>query len=140
LRTKNALRYRVESSALKINRCVVEGYGEIGLIQRKGIFHHSKLSTTAEPGEYDVEMSGAGPSGGMDQAFEAQAYRDRIAKMTDEQLIEEGKYYRQVVGYNLKPYDPRFQSMLNECIAEWRRRHPNLITAGPWTKPMTSSS
>jgi hypothetical protein len=124
LRTKNALRYRLESSALKINRCVVEGYGEIGLIQRKSVFHHSKLSTTAEPGEYDVEMSGAGPSGGMDQAFEAQAYRVRIGKMTEAELIEEGSYYRKVVGYNLIPYDPRFELMLGECKAEWRRRHP----------------
>jgi hypothetical protein len=124
LRTENALRYRLEIGALKINGCVVEGYGEVGLIQRKGVFHHSKLSTTADPGEYDVEMSGAGPSGGMDAAFGVVAYRERIAKMTDEQLIEEGKYYRQVVGYNLKPHDPRFEMMLAECKAEWRRRHP----------------
>jgi hypothetical protein len=67
-------------------------------------------------------MSGADPSGGMDSAFDVVAYRERITKMTDEQLVEEGKYYRQVVGYNLKPYNPRFQAMLTECIAEWRRR------------------
>jgi hypothetical protein len=71
-----------------------------------------------------VEMSGAGPSGGMDQAFEAQAYRVRIGKMTEAELIEEGSYYRKVVGYNLIPYDPRFELMLGECKAEWRRRHP----------------
>jgi hypothetical protein len=58
----------------------------------------------------------------MDAAFDTQAYRVRIQKLTDEQLIEEGKYYRRVVGYNLKPYDPRFEAMLGECIAEWRRR------------------
>jgi hypothetical protein len=124
LRTEDALRYRLESSTLKINCCVVEGYGEIGLIQRKSVFHHSKLSTTEDPGEYDVEMSGAGPSGGMDSAFDVVPYRERLGKMTDEELIEEGKYYRQVVGYNLKPYDPRFELMLAECKAEWRRRHP----------------
>jgi hypothetical protein len=68
-------------------------------------------------------MSGAGPSGGMDQAFDARAYRDRIVKMTDAELIEEGAYYRKVVGSNLKPYDPRFELMLSECKMEWRRRH-----------------
>jgi hypothetical protein len=73
-----------------------------------------------------VKMSGAGPSGGMDAAFDAKAYRARIGKMTDAELIEEGKYYRQVVGYNLKPHDPRFEAMLRECEAEWRRRYPKL--------------
>jgi hypothetical protein len=46
---------------------------------------------------------GAGPSGGMDQAFDVVIYRARISKMTDEELIEEGAYYRKVVGYGLKP-------------------------------------
>jgi hypothetical protein len=68
-------------------------------------------------------MSGAGPRGGVDPDFDVVAYRERIAKFTDEQLIEEGAYYREVVGFKLKPYNPRFQAMLDECIAEWRRRH-----------------
>jgi hypothetical protein len=70
------------------------------------------------------QMSGAGPRGGVDPDFDVVAYRVRIAKLTDAQLIEEGKYYRQVVGYRLQPYNPRFQAMLDECIAEWRRRYP----------------
>jgi hypothetical protein len=62
-------------------------------------------------------MSGAGPRGGIDAEFDAQVYRERIAKFTDAQLIEEGAYYRKVVGYRLKPDNPRFQGMLNECMA-----------------------
>jgi hypothetical protein len=69
------------------------------------------------------QMSGAGPRGGVDPDFDVVAYRVRIAKLTDAQLIEEGKYYRRVVGYRLQPYNPRFQAILDECIAEWRRRH-----------------
>jgi hypothetical protein len=60
----------------------------------------------------------------MDASFDVQAYRARLIMMDDAQLIEQGKYYRQVVGWNLKPHDPRFEAMLNECIAEWRRRYP----------------
>jgi hypothetical protein len=65
-------------------------------------------------------MSGAGPRGGIDAEFDPQGYRERITKFTDEQLIEEGEYYRKVVGYRLKPDNPRFQEMLDECIAEWQ--------------------
>jgi hypothetical protein len=71
-------------------------------------------------------MSGAGPSGGMDSEFDVLKYRKRVSALTDAQLIEEGKYYRQVVSYDLKPHDPRFQKMLDECIAEWRRRQPRV--------------
>ena len=60
-----------------------------------------------------------------------QEFRDRLAKMSDETLIQFGKdaaymsdpKIQRVVG-------PEFVMQLRECRAEWRRRNPKKKSGG----------
>jgi len=59
------------------------------------------------------------------QEFDVQQFRAEITKMSDAELISLGRSlrslcYPRVVAPNKSPFDIQ----LDECRAEWRRRHP----------------
>ena len=60
--------------------------------------------------------------------FDVEAIRAQIRKLSDAELIREGRAARQLVspvGRNGKPPRKVFMVGLEECLAEWwRRRHP----------------
>jgi len=69
------------------------------------------------------------------EAFDIDALRARLRKMSDEELREFGKAARYMVSPTAnmgKPPLPTFVLQLNEARAEWRRRHPRL--SGPATQ------
>lgn len=57
-----------------------------------------------------------------DDTFDVEEFRTRLRKWSDEELIRYGKACRSMCGRR----DPRPDSFiqLEECKAEWRRRHP----------------
>jgi hypothetical protein len=55
--------------------------------------------------------------------FDLEQHRERLRKMTDEQLLEHGKAARFMVKSDKNPL-PVYVIQLNEARAEWRRRHP----------------
>lgn len=62
-----------------------------------------------------------------DKYIDVEAIRAQLRKLSDAELIREGRAARQLVspaGRNGKPPRKVFVVGLEECIAEWRRRHP----------------
>ena len=65
----------------------------------------------------------------FDSRFDFDAYRVKLASMSLEKLIEEGKTLaflcspKQNFG---KPPKEQWTAQLKECRAEWRRRHPKM--------------
>jgi hypothetical protein len=60
-----------------------------------------------------------------------EGYRARLRKMTDEELIQEGKTGRYLCSPMAnfgKPPRKVFVVQLEEVKAEWRRRHPKTVT------------
>lgn len=57
--------------------------------------------------------------------FDREAFRKRLAKMTDSELIRFGKAAKEMCkdGFGQAPREA-FVIQLEECRAEWRRRHP----------------
>jgi hypothetical protein len=59
--------------------------------------------------------------------IDIEAFRARLRKLTDEELIREGKagrYMRSPMANFGKPPHEVFVVQLEEVKAEWRRRHP----------------
>jgi hypothetical protein len=60
--------------------------------------------------------------------FTAEDFRKRIQAMTDEQLIRYGKAARYMADpkYSAdgRTVEPVFKIQLQDCRAQWRRRHP----------------
>jgi hypothetical protein len=56
--------------------------------------------------------------------FDLEQHRERLRKMTDEQLLEHGKAAREMTK-DKNPL-PVFVIQLNEARKEWRRRHPQV--------------
>jgi hypothetical protein len=59
--------------------------------------------------------------------IDIEAFRARLCKLTDEELIREGKAGRQMCSSMAnfgKPPRKVFVIQLEEVKAEWRRRHP----------------
>jgi len=54
-----------------------------------------------------------------DDTLDLEKMRERLRKMTDEQLIRHGKAARSLAGTD----NPSFAIQLREARAEWRRRH-----------------
>jgi hypothetical protein len=54
--------------------------------------------------------------------FDLEEHRNRLRKMTDEQLLKHGKAAQELVK-NDKNRLPVYVIHLNEARAEWRRRH-----------------
>jgi hypothetical protein len=68
------------------------------------------------------------------EGFDIEKLRERLRKMTDEELREFGKAARYMVSPTAnmgKPPLPAFVLQLEEARAEWRRRHkgPELSSA-----------
>ena len=60
-----------------------------------------------------------------DKYIDVEAIRAQIRKLSDAELIREGRATRQLVSpWNGKPPRKVFMVGLEECLAEWRRRHP----------------
>ena len=61
---------------------------------------------------------------GPDQ-FDREAFRKRLAKMTDSELIRYGQAAKEMckAGFGQAPPET-FVIQLEECRAEWRKRHP----------------
>ena len=59
-------------------------------------------------------------------ALTVEKIRERLRKMTDEQLVQFGKAAREVCSSANRGKPPRevFVIQLNEAKAEWLRRHP----------------
>jgi hypothetical protein len=57
--------------------------------------------------------------------FDREAFRERLAKMTDSELIRHGKAARAMSksGFGEAPREA-FVIQLEDCWVEWRRRHP----------------
>jgi hypothetical protein len=61
-----------------------------------------------------------------DKYVDVEAIRAKLRKLSDVELIREGRAARQLVspvGRNGKPPRKAFMVCLEECIAEWQRRH-----------------
>jgi hypothetical protein len=57
--------------------------------------------------------------------FDIQQFRAQIAKMSDAELISMGRILRSLCEPRLvSPNKSTFDIQLEECRAEWRRRHP----------------
>jgi hypothetical protein len=57
--------------------------------------------------------------------FDVQQFRAEIAKMSDADLINMGRRLRSLCEPRLvSPNKSTFDIQLEECRAEWRRRHP----------------
>jgi hypothetical protein len=62
-------------------------------------------------------------------SVDLEEYRARLRKMTDEELIREGKAGRYLCSPAAnfgKPPRECFVIQLRECREEWRRRHPRV--------------
>ena len=62
------------------------------------------------------------------EGFDIEKLRERLRKMTDEELREFGKAARYMVSTSAnmgKPPLPTFVLQLEEARAEWKRRHPH---------------
>jgi hypothetical protein len=62
-----------------------------------------------------------------------EAYRARLSKMTDEELIREGRAGRHMCSPMVnfgKPPRKAFVVQLEEAKTEWRRRHPKTDNDG----------
>jgi hypothetical protein len=58
------------------------------------------------------------------QEFDVQQFRAEIAKMSDSELISLGRRLRSLCEPRLvSPNTSTFDIQLEECRAEWRRRH-----------------
>lgn len=57
-----------------------------------------------------------------DDAFDVEEFRTRLRKMSDGELIREGKAARYMAS--LKDTRQVFVTQLEECKAEWRRQPP----------------
>jgi hypothetical protein len=60
--------------------------------------------------------------------FRAEEFRNRLRAMSDEQLIRYGKAARYMTeprnSADKKTVRGVYRVQLQECIAEWKRRHP----------------
>jgi hypothetical protein len=65
--------------------------------------------------------------------WNADEFRQRIRKMTDEKLIQMGKAARYMAGprnsADKKTSRDVYRVHLHECVAEWKRRHPKPETS-----------
>jgi len=61
-----------------------------------------------------------------ESGFNLTAYAERVAEMTDDELLDEGKQLRKVVyPKRISGTGPSsFELRLEICRKEWRRRHP----------------
>ena len=60
------------------------------------------------------------------QEFDVQQFRAEIAKMSDAELISIGRSLRSLCHPRIvSPNKSTFDIQLEECRAEWRRRHPS---------------
>jgi hypothetical protein len=63
-----------------------------------------------------------------ERVFTADDFRERLGKMSDEQLLRYGKAARHMAdpGYSAdkRTVRPVYVVQLQECLAEWLRRHP----------------
>lgn len=64
-----------------------------------------------------------------DSGFNLAAYAERVAEMTDDELLEEGNELRRVVyPKRISGTGPSsFELRLEICRREWRRRHPRTL-------------
>ena len=69
-------------------------------------------------------MTSASGSGGIEQRFDREKYRDRLRDMCNKRLRKEGRAIRQMMKASLEPVRQDFFDQLEECKDEWRRRHP----------------
>jgi hypothetical protein len=53
--------------------------------------------------------------------------REQLQAMSDTQLIEFGKYARELAGIRVSGLPDPYEIKLRESLAEWRRRHPKRI-------------
>ena len=59
------------------------------------------------------------------QEFDLQQFRNQIAKMPEAELISLGRCLRSLCAPRVvSPNKSTFDIQLEECRAEWRRRHP----------------
>jgi hypothetical protein len=56
--------------------------------------------------------------------FDREAYRKRLHKMTDLELLQHSKAARDLFESELGESREVFAIRLEECRAEWKRRHP----------------
>jgi hypothetical protein len=60
--------------------------------------------------------------------WNSEEFRQRIRKMTDEKLLQMGKAARYMAdplnSADKRTVEPVFKIQLQECRAEWKRRHP----------------
>ena len=65
------------------------------------------------------------------QEFDVQQFRAEIAKMSDAELISLGRSLRSLCyPRTVAPRKSAFDIQLDECRAEWRRRHPPTEQSG----------
>jgi len=55
---------------------------------------------------------------------ELQMVRERLRRMSDEELIKFGKNVRKLSGPRVSPTPDPWKAQLEEARPEWRRRHP----------------
>ncbi len=61
-----------------------------------------------------------------------QNLRERLRKMSDQDLIQFGKSVRQLCGNHVSSIRSPFEVQLEEARAEWLRRHPRIrLSADP---------
>jgi hypothetical protein len=70
----------------------------------------------AEPG-YNPAM--------ISDEFDREAYRKRLHKMTDLELLQHSKAARDLFESEVSEFQELYAIRLEECRAEWKRRHPN---------------
>ena len=58
--------------------------------------------------------------------FDREAYRKRLHKMTDLELLQHSKAARDLFESELGESREVFAIRLEECEAEWKRRHPKV--------------
>lgn len=72
-----------------------------------------------------------GPSSALSTSIDVEALRERLQKMSDEELIVFGKQMRNLVyplryRFNGQPVVSAFSIQLDEARTEWRQRHPKV--------------
>ena len=58
--------------------------------------------------------------------FDREAYRKRLHKMADLELLQHSKAARDLFESELGEFRELYAIRLEECEAEWKRRHPNV--------------
>ena len=58
--------------------------------------------------------------------FDREAYRKRLHKMTDLELPQHSEAARDLFESELGEFRELYAIRLEECEAQWKRRHPNV--------------